>query len=319
MVSKMNYPYANGTIAAIEEKILDKNKLSKLLQKQPQEVIKSLADLGYGEKHTNNLEGLINQELKKTKELIEDIAPETKYSDLFFVASDNLNIKSLYKMKIFELYREDILVDSGVIPLDSLKKAILENDFSNLDKSQVTLFKEINGQIEGKRNPRVISAIIDNCVFKYLFLRLKKHPNAALKTYYQTFVDFANVKTFIRSLNLKWTVDEFLEMFIDGGKLPQALFVEIYDKSVDNILKAFNNDYEGEITKGLKKYFDTHDLNSLERYLDQLMLNIMKEFRFDSFSIGPMIYYYLKKQAEAKNIRYIYANPYLNASMLLEY
>ena len=45
----MNYPYANGTIAAIEEKILDKNKLSKLLQKQPQEVIKSLADLGYGE------------------------------------------------------------------------------------------------------------------------------------------------------------------------------------------------------------------------------------------------------------------------------
>lgn len=317
----MNYAYANGTLAAIEEKILDKNALSKLLQKEPKEIMKSLVELGYGDPSSIDLEDLINQELKKVKKMIEGIAPETKHSDLFFIASDNLNIKTLYKMKIFGLNQDHILVDTGVIALESLKQAILADDFTGLDKSLVKLFQTINGQINGKNNPRLISTIIDNCVFQYLFGRLKKNPSGAIETYYQTFVDLANVITYFRSFNLKWSNYEYFEMFLDGGKIPQEVFKTFFETTSEplNILKQFEPYYDGEITKGLKKYLESHDLNSLERSFDQLMLNIMKQFRFDSFSIGPMIYYYLKKQAEAKNIRYIYANPDLNASKLLDY
>lgn len=314
----MNYPYANGRIAAIEEKILNRNVLSKL-PKEPKEILKSLIELGYGEPTAADLETLISLEMKKVKQLILEISPELRHSDLFFIASDTLNIKTLYKMKIFGLNQEAILVDSGVIPLENLKRAILSDDFTNLDKALVTLLKDINDQIKEEQNPRLISAKIDNLVFQYLFARLKKKPSVILETYYQTFVDLANVKTFIRSHNLNWSNQEFLEMFIFGGKIPQEVLVNLYTAKTEDILKTLETYYNGEITKGLKKYYETHDLNSLEQYLDQLMLNIMKEFRFDSFSIGPMIYYYLKKQAEAKNIRYIYANQDVNASMLLDY
>ena len=45
----------------------------------------------------------------------------------------------------------------------------------------------------------------------------------------------------------------------------------------------------------------------------------MKEERNESFSIGPIIYYYLQKISEAKNIRMIYASTYFNPSDLLDY
>ena len=47
-------------------KDLDKNKLSKLYKSNLRSN-KSLADLGYGEKHTNNLEGLSIKNLRKLR------------------------------------------------------------------------------------------------------------------------------------------------------------------------------------------------------------------------------------------------------------
>ena len=56
--------------------------------------------------------------------------------------------------------------------------------------------------------------------------------------------------------------------------------------------------------------------------LDKLMLEEIKRFKYDAFDIGPVIYYYLLKVAEAKNIRMIYAqagNEQVDMSQLLEY
>ena len=71
--------------------------------------------------------------------------------------------------------------------------------------------------------------------------------------------------------------------------------------------------------KALKTYFEKPELNQIERLFDLLVLELMKEERNESFSIGPIIYYYLQKISEAKNIRMIYASTYFNPSDLLDY
>jgi vacuolar-type H+-ATPase subunit C/Vma6 len=45
----------------------------------------------------------------------------------------------------------------------------------------------------------------------------------------------------------------------------------------------------------------------------------MSEYKNDAFGIGIIMYYYLKKLAEAKNIRYIYANQEVDIDNLLDY
>jgi V/A-type H+-transporting ATPase subunit C len=203
--------------------------------------------------------------------------------------------------------------------LEDIKKAVFEEDYAHLSKTESRLFKEINSKVKNVNNPRLVSAIVENNVFQYLFRSLEQTPSVALKTYFQSFVDFANVMTFIRSKNMKWNINQFYEMFVDGGLLQRTLFSQIYDSNHEEILHSLSDYYQGKITKGVKVYYENHELTNLERYFDQIILEIMKAFRYDSFNIGPIVYYFLKKQAEAKNIRLIYANKDIDVSELLDY
>ena len=52
---------------------------------------------------------------------------------------------------------------------------------------------------------------------------------------------------------------------------------------------------------------------------DELKLKIMKDYSLQFSSVGPLVYYYLEKEAEAKNIRLIYSNHETDVADLLSY
>jgi vacuolar-type H+-ATPase subunit C/Vma6 len=316
----MSYPYANGIIKAKENLIFDKSKFSKLIKTEKNDFLKTLVDLGYGNGvNFDGLEDLINHELEDTKKLLDEISPERKYTDLFFLANDALNIKFLYKRKIFGVNHLDIFVSTGTITKDDLHKAILESDLSSLSRDNAKLLNKVNDRVKDLSNPRLISANIDNCVFEYIFEKLKYTFNNTLKTYFQAFIDFANVITMIRCKRLNWNYDQFLEMFLDFGKISENDFKAAYLLQSDEVLGCFKEYYLEKVSKGLKIYLEKKDINFLERYFDSLIINLMKEYQNDAFEIGPIICYYLKKQAEANNIRIIYASNEIDLNDLIEY
>ena len=310
----MNYPYAVGSIKVLEANILDRNKLSKLFKLEAKDFIKTLIELGYGSTVSNSLEEILNSEVEETKALLDSLTPDKRHTDLFYFASDALNIKAMYKNKFFKL-NNNIFVTTGVIARNILEQAIYHEDYSELSKDLSKFFKELNEKVEGEVKPRILSSKIDQAVFDYI---LKQNRNATLKVYFEAIIDFNNLLTFIRSRNLHWDYHQFLEMYLEGGVIPQEKYAEAYEvnKDVDYLFKDY---YHEKVTKGLKLYFEKEDLDILERYFDALTLEIMREYRYDSFGIGPIIYYYLEKQAEAKNIRMIYANKDIEVSDLLEY
>lgn len=316
----MNYPYAIGTIKVIESQILDKNKLSKIFKNEKGAFIKALIDYGYGHGLiTDNLEKLINSELAKVKTYLDEITPDKKMTDLFFLANDCLNIKVLYKIKLFKVANLDYFASVNSIDLEALKKAILEDDLSYLSKDYAKLIKQINHKVKDVVSPRLLSAIIDDSIFDFILQKLKFSFNDTLKTYFTAMIDFANVLSLIRSKKLNWNIDQFEEMYIKNGKISLDKFKEAYPLSNEELSMFFNDYYLEQISMGLKTYFQQNDLNRLERYFDMLLLSTMKQYQYDSFGIGPIIYYYLKKLAEAKNIRLIYASETLDLNELLDY
>ncbi len=316
----MDYLYANGIIKAIDNNVLDKNRLSKLLHLDKQSLLKTLTDMGYGSNdHNDNLEDLINSELSKVKTLLESISPNKEFTDLFFLQYDALNIKILWKMKIFKLGSKKLLVDYGSIDKEVLSKAILEDDYGEIKPGLKSLLKSISDKVSELNNPRLVSAYIDNSVYSYAFKQLGMFPNKNLKPYFEVSIDIANVLTLVRSLKLNWDVNQYLEMFIDGGKVSKNTFIDVYGSSNDAIVKAVSDFYGNRLAIGLSSYFTNKDLDKLEKYYSELLLIVMKDYEYDSFNIGPLIYYYLKKQAEANNIRLIYADSNIELNGLIEY
>jgi len=319
-VNNMNYPYAIGNIKAIESRIFDKNKFSKLIRVEKNDFLKTLKELGYASSvNSDHLEDYIQAELVALKQYFDEISPDKHLTDLFFMANDATNIKIMFKKRIFGLDQIDVYAQTGSIQPELLETAILNHDYSLLSKDIQALLLGIEKQIDGLSNARLISSKIDNAIYDFIFSQIGFSQARALRRYFQAVIDTTNVMSWLRCRLLEWDINEFEVMFINHGLIPKTVFWESFTMSEETSPRAFMEYYDEKIMKALKTYFEKPELNKIERLFDLLVLELMKEERNESFSIGPIIYYYLQKISEAKNIRMIYASTYFNPSDLLDY
>ena len=307
-VSEMNYPYANGILNAIDEKILTKVKYAKLAAVDKADFLHTLITLGYGNGVTfDSLTEIIDKELLNLKHLLEIISPKRKYTDLFYLTYDAMNLKVLYKEKIFDAPHFENLSMMGAINPYILKAFVNENTENDILPEYRPWLNQIAAKTKEINNPRRLSAIIDNETFAFVFKAIKYSQYAAMQAYYRSFIDFRNVITLIRSRALNWDYSAFAEMVIPGGIISDLVFQTAYNLEYGLLAKAFQDYYGEKISINLKKYSIDRNLDRLERNFDGIILDIVKEYRNDAFNIGPIIYYFLKKVAEANNIRAIYS------------
>ncbi|HHZ11319.1 MAG TPA: V-type ATPase subunit [Acholeplasmataceae bacterium] len=314
----MNYPYANGYIKAIENKLLDRSKFAKLCKTAKEDFFGALLDMGYGTAG-ETVEELIESELSGLRKTIDELSPEKKYTDLFFLSFDCINIKAYYKMKLFAKADPEFYAKNGNLEKEALQKAIFSGDFSELPKTYQKFLTQLDASLQGTENPRTLSAAVDKAIYRFIRESLLLAPKPALKTYFTLSADLKNILSFIRSRKLGWEFPEFSEMFLESGKIPLSVFAQVYQKSDLELLRALRGYYDEKLHPGLKAYFENGDLAVLERFFDNFLIETMKPFRDDAFGIGVMFYYYLVKEAEAKNIKTIYASENPDLGDLIQY
>ena len=296
----MNYPYANGIISVIENKVLDRNKLYVLSKYEKKEFIKVLLAMNYGGSG-ETLEDLIASENNRVKDLLKEISPKKEDTNLFYLVNDAQNIKILYKIKVYNLDKYDLLSENGTMDLEILSQAIIDNNFTNAPKRLKELVTKINSHLTDDINPKNLSSLIDNSIYSYA---IKATNNHILKKYLTYRIDFNNVISMLRSKNLNWNKSEYFKMFLDNGSISKSVLENVYEASKEELIKCLEVFYDGKISKVLKKITS---LDECQLEFERLMLELMKEYKNEPLNIGPVIYYYLLKQAEAQNIRILYS------------
>ena len=296
----MNYPYANGTIKALETKIQDRTKLQVLSKYDKAEFVKVLLAMNYGGEGSN-VEEIINNELAKVKSLIDELTPSKEDTDLFYLTTDAQNIKVLYKIKKFNLDKFELLSNGGSDFKDHLVEAIIDNVYDNLSKKERKLIERLELATSEVTNPKILSATIDNEIYSFA---LRKTSNKVLKKYFTVKIDVTNLLSLLRAENLNWKLENYYDMFIDGGSISKDVFESIYKKDMITKAKLLSEYYDEKISKLLSNNLS---FNRLEIIFDRFILEYMEIDKHEPLDIGPMIYYYLLKQAEAQNIRILYS------------
>jgi len=313
----MNYTYVNSQIKVIEEKILKQDAFLKLIKASKDSFLNTLVDLGYGNEGTS-VEEIIENELTSVKKYLDEVSPDKELTNLFFLVNDIVNIKYFYKIKLFNLKDTGNFQKNGVFTKEQLKSVILDSNYSIIPKEYQKLFKMIANKVNGINNPRTLSFIIDNTFFEYVLSHMKVRVNTPLHTYYKILIDIKNILCYVRILNLNWKIDN-QEFFIIGGNINLEKIKNLFTLKPEEVVKSLRDYYNEKLADILKDYFAVKDLTILELKLNNLLLSEMKKFENDSFGIGVILNYYLKKLAEAENIRSIYANPSIDVSNLLFY
>ncbi len=312
-----SYPFAVGRIKGLERSFLDPAEFSRIADLPEYSAVKSLADSGYGQDATDKTDpdALISAEMDTLRLTIEELTPKTALTDLFFLSQDAINLKLLLKARLLEEEVVDDELAFGLYDAELLKKAVENKDYSELPEKLAEGLDEVETAIAKKAelgvsvDPFTVSAEVDRAIYQYVFAQLKKLRNSFVSKYFKAKVDFTNVLSLLRARSLRWEKERFELVFIDGGELEKKEVLNAYDLPVDGMERAINfGSNDRAIKRGLSAYLnDNNSVFAASAIFDDALMEIAASERNDSFGIGPIIHYLLKKMDEGKRLRVLFA------------
>lgn len=303
----------------MERSLLDAAAFNRIADQPFAAAVKSLADSGYGQGAENKADPdeLIAAEMVSLRILIGELTPNAAETDLFWLEQDAINLKLLLKARLLD----DMMggeFASGLFDVEALKTAVETKDYSVLPAKLTEGMDEVERLIDarvplGGIDPLTVSAEVDRAVYGYLTDRLKPRLGI-LRTvfsakYFKAKIDFTNMLSLFRARALKWDKSRYETVFVDGGEVEKKALLDAYELPADGIERAVSfGSLDAPMKRALLAYINEGgSISAVSAVFDEALMEIAGEERNDSFGIGPVVYYLLRKADEGKKLRVLFA------------
>lgn len=313
-IREEDYAYATAHIRAIEPKLINRSKLDRLLDTaDASDAMKLLLESGYGSDQMDNskdgagkIEALLSSELKKAYNLLFEILPDPQAVNLFMRRYDYLNAKLILKTEFLGLDAAKNLSPMGTIKPDKLLALITERKFSELPEIFGNALSETLDAFNESGDPQEIDFILDRASFENMADDAKKSEEPFLIDMTKRLSDVANIRVFIRAKLLSRTRDFIRRALVKGGSISGSIFEELSEKSLDQFFATLKNSELASLGQRLSEAVKLADgISEVEKILDDSIIIFLRQSKFVTFGIDPVIAYLFYKETEIKNARLI--------------
>lgn len=311
-MSNMKYVQAVPRIRAIENKLLDRAKVERLVESNSaEEAFKILQETSYGSlmgnaKIPEDYEIVLSEELKRLYSFMYEVAPEKELIDIMAVKYDYHNIKVLLKGKTLNKDFSELLIPIGTIRIYDLKNSVLNEDYTDISPIIKEAIEKAKECFQEEKDPQKIDVILDKYMYKDMVSRAENLKEPYLIKFIKINIDLINLKTLLRVKKQNKSRKFLEEVFLQGGTLKREELIEMYSGTVENIsIKLQHSDYIHIIKSGIEEYMQTKSLNILERLSDDFIMDFIKNSKYVSFGIEPLLAYIFAKENEIKVVRII--------------
>lgn len=312
------YAYAVGRIRALETRLLDRSDIGRLLEAESaSEALKTLSEGEYESSLSSindaaDFETALNMERERIYGLIDELSLDPALTQMFRIRWDFHNLKVLLKSSYLERDSsddDDVLIKSGLIPIEDLRFAISPDDEGSSVKLPDYIqnaLDDAQAEYEEDQNPQMIDIVIDNHLQSFLYQRAADYPSPFLCGYFEAMADLTNIKSFIRMKMLDESVRMLDRVLIPHGSLDQGVYIGQFDETVENLAGILSSTpYAELVTEGLRNWSEEHSLAVYERLADNYLIDYIKPAKYIVFGVEPLIGYLLAKEHEMKLIRII--------------
>ncbi len=304
------YPFAVGRIRVIESSLLDRSKLARLAELPYEGALKLLCEWGYAADYPikTDADALIAFRRTEVRGIIEDVTPDKALTDLFYLDMDATNIKLLIKSRL--LGNEDFSSDEltpGLFPIETLRECVSKKDYEPLGEELAQSLKKAEDVLKRERNPRLLSAAVDNAFYSYIMSVLKTHKNEFCTRYFTAKTDFTNILSVLRARALHWDSIELAPMIVPGGTLSGETLCDALECESEKLPSLLAKGDNADAESRALSLYSGGSAEAARASLDEYLLNMAREEKFDPFGIGPIAYFLLASESECKALRVLFA------------
>ncbi len=310
-----SYEYAVGRISQLSTKMLDAPKLRRIYEAGSfQESLALLLETGYGgnmspeQIATEEIDYVIREQLQISRKVVWEVTPAPELTSLFLLEVDGHNLKTLLKARLLGVETPDVLIDGGSFPLERLRECVASSNYEFLPETYRNTMNRIEAELARGIDPQKFSAEIDGAMFRHIKSVLdKKNDRSFVRDYFSLQADFQNARSVVRARLLNWDVDKLRLMLLEGGEIDFNVFLEGMDTPMEQLGAKFNRGRNGRlISQSVEEYVTTGDASVLKRKMETALMNVLRNVKWDMFSLGPIIGYLMGREAEAKALRVIF-------------
>lgn len=308
----MQFTQAIPRLRVLETRLLDKAKIERMIDStSAQGALKVLQETEYANvmsevKRAEDYEIMLSSELKRVYHLIYEICPVKSVVDIMSIKYDYHNLKVMIKGKILNKDFSHMLVPVGKVEISKLKYAVDNEYYRDLNKTMRSSIEEVIEDFENLKNPQRIDIIFDKYMFYEMISISKEINDKFLDKYIRTMADLTNIRTLLRVKKQNKGRDFFLSVMLPGGSISKDKLIALINESVENISSKLSyTDYSEILKLGVEEYSKTGSVSLLEKLSDNYIMKLMREAKYVSFGLEPVIAYIYAKENEIKLIRII--------------
>lgn len=299
-MSDTGFAYSSARIRCLENKLLSGSIYEQMADASgTEDCFRILSDAGYAGIDERNYGSELSDELKNTYMLIKNLQPDDRFSDLFLVKNDFHNLKVLVKSEVSGKDGERYLSENGNIPLEKIKEAVLNRDFSDFPPVMTEALQNAY-EVYGKtQNGQLIDVELDKGAFKLMSEYAGQCKSEFAEGYVSHLANLTNLKSFFRIKKMGGNMELFEEVFVPGGSMDELKFKEGF--ASDNPASTFKyTDYGKVCETGMASGFTL-----FEKLCDDFLMEYVEKAKLDSLSSAPLIAYIHAKETEIKCVRII--------------
>ena len=306
------YAYAVGRIRALETRLLDKDKLERMVEAvSGEEALKVLSETDYASSVAEltsifDFEKILQDEIKKVFDLMQKTSPRPYLTDLMSLKYDIHNLKVLLKAKFLEEANEHILFPVGTMQLDTLRTMVEEENFRDLPAALRETVEQILEEFIVSRDPQIIDLLLDQALYFMLITTARERRAAVLEGLFIREVDLLNIKTFLRVKRIGRNKEFFKRAFLPQGSLSLDLFMNLLEEPLELLVNRLAmSDYDIVVSEGVREWQEKGTITCLEKLADDFIMEYLQQGKRTPFGLEPLIGYIYAKEIEIKNIRMI--------------
>ena len=312
-IKDTDYLFSTARVRSVEKNMLTRERAEKMIDaKTTEDALRVLDDINYGYGNeaiaSNNYEEVLTEEHKKTYDFITSIAPELEYFNMFLFPYDYHNLKVIMKAEYLGIDASDTLVDTGSIDLKVLKYSVKERDFSAFTENMENALKEIIETFPKTNDPQIIDIIFDKYCYNEMLKSAEETKSDFIIDYVRMQIDAINLKTYVRLKKMNKSWDFFTKVFLHGGKIHEQVFIKSFDEPFEKFaeqLSAYG--FKELFLEGTESLTETGMFTTLEKLLDNKIIEHIKNAKYIPFGIEPLAGYLIAKDNEIKIARIILA------------
>ena len=297
------YAYAVAYIRAIENNLLTKNDLEALLSaKTPDDAIRILVDKGYGNEYVSPalFETLLSAEMEKCWETVKGVLSDGEELNILLYKNDFHNLKAIVKSlgNKYDKVKEYFLYPT-VSDAEDMFARIEKRDFSAMEEPFRSLAEECCDIMARSADGQLIDTKIDKVAMDYVYKKACLTQNSFL-------TGLVKLENLIKDIKIAYRC----ALTGKNAEFTKNALSEATELNVDKVVKAVLSGKDAlleYIEADFSEYssYLGNSISEFEKYADKKIADYMKNSRFITLGIEPVVSYIYAKQRDIQSVRII--------------